>query len=625
MDLTPRAARASEKETCAPIHRVGETVRHLLVVAALVLGVFVAFGPLLEAGFINYDDPLFIVGNVPVSAGLRAGCLEWAFTAGFLRPTPEVEYWEPLVVLSRMLDFSLFWNDAKGHHLTSVLLQALNAVLLYGAVFAFSRDRVRSALVAMLFALHPLNVEVAGWLSARKDLLAGTFSLLTVITYGAYRSRPGWGRYLALLGVYGLAAMTKPAVMAVPVLLFVLDGWPFQVGISRRTVLEKLPLLLIAVAVAWLAWKSQVGFRALQPLEASGLGRRLANVPVNCMLYLGQWIWPTRLSIHYPIPFSVGGMELGAAVSIVVGLSAAAWVLRRKMPGLLAGWLWFLVGLGPVIGLVGLGSSRLADRYMYVPMMGLLVGITFLPWQKWLGRDSLRRGAIAGGVAVLAILVGLGWLSFRQAQHWHDSVSVFTQAQKLYPESPATGLNLALSYNDEGRYREAVAEGVRVQRWEPNNPRIWAMLGTALGSSGHQPEAIRCLDRALELDHRMVGAHLDRGRFLSELGSFQQARDAFGRAVEAGPDAPECFRRRALFFAEHRLWPEAVADTERMLELWPHNPEYVLVAAKVSFWAGDRNRALGVLRAYRTVLGRNMETSLRAQQLVGEITGKAGD
>ena len=595
---------------------------HLLISLFLFVVVLAAFSPLLEAGFINYDDPLFVSQNVTVSAGLSWSNIGWAWMAGFFRHSSLVEYWEPVVAWSRLTDFSLYGFDAKGHHLTSVLIHGANAVLLYAGVFSLSASRVRSGLVAILFALHPLNVEAVGWLSARKDLLGGTGTLLTVLAYIHYAKRPAVGRYLGLLLAYGFAAMTKPSVMVVPALLMVIDHWPLRREVGWRSLLvEKIPLFALAGVVAFLAWLSQHGFGAFLTLESIPPLHRLANAVINSWIYFRQWVYPSSLSIIYPISRLLNLGELIWAGCFFVGTSTAAICWRKRYPSLLTGWLWFLVGLAPVIGLVALGSSRTSDRYMYVPMMGLIAAVVFLPWEAWSGTVSSSRVLCKStGALVCGLLIGtLGLCSYAQSKLWRSSVDIFSHAARLYPDFMPVNLQLALGLADEARYKEAVGVGVRALQISPENGKLWRVLGRSLAKMGQLPEASRVLDRAIRFEPTLALAYLDRGELLGEQGKMELAFADMEKALELVPNGQECFRRRAQLLAKAGRWPEALADGEQMLALWPHNGEYVFALAQLWHQSGDDAEALEHLKAGARAVDANPEAAIKTRVLLDEI------
>lgn len=586
--------------------------RVFLLVTALLIGVVLAaFAPLLKAGFINYDDPQFISRNLQLADGLSWSALRWGFEANLSYFHPGAEYWEPLVIASRLIDVSLYGMQPEGHHLTSLLLHALNAVLLCGLLWVLKLDRFRSVLVALLFALHPLNVEVVGWLSARKDLIGATLTLVVMMVYCAYVRRPQPWRYMAVIAVYGVAAMTKPMVMVVPALLLLLDVWPLKRPEPlRRRLIEMAPLFVIALGVAVLAWKAQAEFNAIQGLDISPIPRRLLNVVVNYSIYLRQILWPRALSIFYP---NEPGLSFGRAVGPGLALACVSGLVlrgRNRFPQMFMGWLWFLLALSPVIGWVGLGSSRTADRYMYLPGIGLFMGAVFLPWETWMPARLLEKyrrqplrfawlGMLALGLAALSVA------TFQQAQVWANSVAVFSNARRFFPRDPTINLQLALGFLDEGHPSKAVSLSLEVIRAKPQDAKAWRILGTALGRLGHAGEAKRALQKAIQFDPKLTIAYLDLSGFEADSGNMEGALAALERATGTTPNYAETYYRRALIYIKQERWGDALSDLELLLALRPKSPEYALLMAQTANAAGIKSRAREVLRKYADVFARS--------------------
>jgi Flp pilus assembly protein TadD len=478
--------------------------------------------------------------------------------------------------------------------------------------------RFRSLLVSLLFALHPLNVEVVAWLSARKDLISMTTTLIVLMAYCRYARQPRLGRYGLLLGAYGVAAMTKPVVIVVPALLFLLDHWPLQRRDPLRTrLIEKVPLFAIAFGVAVLAWRAQSNFNAIQGLDISPIPRRFLNVVLNYSVYLQQMVWPRALSVFYPI-----SGEIPVFGTIVRGLGLACFsgfVLwwRERLPQIFVGWFWFILALSPVIGWVGLGSSRTADRYMYLAGIGVLMGVVFLPWETWLPNwflTKLRQRACrfaCFGMFMLVVAAG-AFATFQQAQVWASSVTVFSQARRLYPHDPTINLQLALGFLDEGQNAKAVSLSLEVIATKPKDAKAWRIMGTALGHLGHANEAKKALGKAIFFDPTLTVAYLDLSKLEADSGNTKEAIDALTRATLTTPNYAETYYRRALIFCSQERWEEALSDLQFLVELRPRNPQYALLLARTAFAAGKEDLAREVLRKSADLLAANPE-------LVGDV------
>jgi tetratricopeptide (TPR) repeat protein len=378
-----------------------------------------------------------------------------------------------------------------------------------------------SALVALLFAVHPLHVESVAWVSERKDLLSTFFGLLLLGAHARFAARPSLARYLATFLLLAASLMAKAMWITAPFLLLLLDFWPLQrvaapwnPGDARpppsprlapgRLVLEKLPLLALCAAVGVVAVVAQDREGALESLARLPLPDRLANAAASYLLYLQRTLWPASLSAHYPMrPGGAPAWLVGAAVLSLGGATAAAWLLRRRMPWVLVGWLWYLGMLVPVIGLVQVGSQAMADRYTYVPLVGVFVAACWT--LDSLVRPPRARAALAAGAA--AVLVALAAVTWVQVGHWRDQVTLFRHALAATGENGRTHHLLSQGFIAEKRWPEALAHAREAARLDPGNPRAHKNLGFVLYRSGMVPEAIASLERAVALDPGYAEAH----------------------------------------------------------------------------------------------------------------------
>jgi protein O-mannosyl-transferase len=450
-----------------------------LVLAATTL---VVYAPVEGNGFVAYDDNDVYVGDPHVHEGLSRASLAWAFSTGH-------SYWHPLTWVSHMLDCEVYGLDPAGHHRTSLLLHTAGTVVLFLALRALTAAAWPSALVAALFALHPLNVESVAWVSERKNVLSGLFTALALLAYGAYARRPGTARYLAVSAAVLAALLSKPMAVTLPLLLLLLDFWPLgrlgRVPLGRL-ILEKLPLLAIAGVASVLTVRSQQVMGAMIPMETVPLPARLANALVSYVLYGFKMLWPARLAAFYPQREQAPAAVLGAAL-LLLGLSAVVAWRARRAPYLAFGWLWSLGTLVPVIGIVQVGSQAMADRYAYIPLIGLFVAIA------WSGaalasRQPFARPILAG--AALLILLACAVRTRQQIGVWHDSLSLFSSSVKAVPDAWVAQYNLGDALLAEHRYAEAAAAYRRTIQAEPRFARAHNNLGMALDSQGRTQEAI---------------------------------------------------------------------------------------------------------------------------------------
>jgi tetratricopeptide (TPR) repeat protein len=388
----------------------------LLLGAALALLTLAAYLPALHNGFVNLDDGFYVTGNPQVQKGITRASAAWALTANV------ANNWHPLTLLSHQLDCQLFGLDPAGHHATSLLLHLANTLLLFAVLRGMTGALWRSAAVAALFAVHPAHVESVAWVAERKDVLSALFWILAMAAWTGYARRPSPGRYLlaALMMILGL--MAKPMVVTLPFALLLLDVWPLERhGLGwRRLIAEKLPLLALSAAASLVTLRYQR--TSLAPLDLVPWSLRLANAAVSYAAYLGKLLLPRNLAVFYPIPLAIPAWQVAAATVLLAALTALAVWKARRAPWLLVGWLWFLGTLVPVIGLVQVGRQAMADRYTYIPSIGLFVAIV---WGiAALARERRAILSMAAAAAILALAAGT-WM---QAGYWRDSVALYRHA-----------------------------------------------------------------------------------------------------------------------------------------------------------------------------------------------------
>ena len=506
-----------------PSHR---PVPKILISLFLILTTLVLFWPLGNYEFINFDDGEYVYGNPQVKAGLTLKGMIWAFT------TTQTGNWHPLTWLSHMVDCEFYGLSSGGHHLTNVLIHIASTLLLFLVLERMTRALWRSSLVAALFALHPLHVESVAWVAERKDVLSTFFWMLTLWTYVRYAERPKLNRYLAVLLSFVLGLLSKAMLVTLPCVMLLLDYWPlerFQFGgprgdgnragrksmnrddpraFSHRFVLEKVPFFALSAVSSVVTFLAQQSVGAVRPLEWFPLGPRIANALVSYLSYIGKMIWPHPLAILYPYPGILSLWQVVGAGLVLVCVSVWAVRASRKHPYLGVGWLWYLGTLVPVIGLVQVGVQATADRYTYVPLIGLFIMIAWgVPdiLAGWRYRKTVL--AISAGV-LLSILMPVTRL---QIQKWHDPITIFTHTLKVTTRNYLIHNNLGVALADRGKNQEAMAHYTEALRINPNYAEAYNNLGNALARQGKKPEAIAYYKEALRIDPHYAGFPLQPG------------------------------------------------------------------------------------------------------------------
>ena len=577
------------KNQTAPVQSL-----RLLICLSLAVMVVIIYGQTRHFGFINYDDPTYVTENAYVQKGITAASVKWAFTTG------HGSNWHPITWLSHMLDWQLAGDRPGIHHLVNCLIHCLNAILLFLVIGQATGAIWRAAFVAALFAVHPLQVESVAWIAQRKNLLCALFWLLALWAYGRFVARPCIRRYMLLALFFALGLMTKPMLVTLPLVLLVLDYWPLrrlQAGFGHLLA-EKAPLFVLAAASAFTTYLVQKAGGAVVPLQTLPLVYRWYNAALSYVSYLWHMLWPFKLAVFYP--YSVGtfkpGIVLGAWL-ILIGVTGMAVVRRKQYPYVMAGWLWYLVTLVPVIGLIQVGEQARADRYVYIPSMGIFAALVWLladiggrnaraRLQKnrldrpELGRAGAENIRILAPLAAGAVVLALAVSAYVQTGYWKDSITLFShalsvtagnavaynnlglalaregriaeakeqfqKALEVSPDDPEANYNLGLILARQRRYRQAINHYRISLKNRPNSPEVFDSLGNALAALGSFDEAIDCYRKALALDPSNFRAHNNLANELFRKGKIEEAISEYRQAIVIKPEFAEAHKNLAL-------------------------------------------------------------------------------
>jgi protein O-mannosyl-transferase len=571
--------------------------RTLLSLIGLLLffGTLTLYYPALHNGFVNYDDPAYVTANWHVQQGLTVRNLVWAFTS-----ETEVN-WHPLTWLSHMLDVQLSGLRPAGHHAQSVLWHAVNVVLLFLLLTAATGFVGRSALVAGLFAVHPLNVESVAWVAQRKTVLCTFFFLLALAGYGWYAKRPRVSRYLLLALLFALALMAKPIAITLPFLLLLLDFWPLQrmpgTPLSQLVV-EKIPFLGLSIASAGLTVYVQHKGGAVGSIQVLPLAMRAKNAVYSYLVYVEKTIWPSRLAVFYPHPEGSLALwkVLGASV-VIITVTVAFWRFRER-GYLLVGWLWFLVTLVPVIGIVQVGRQAWADRYAYLPLWGLFViGV-------WLASETAARASLSPPVQVaigFAVLLSYSVAAHIQIGYWRDSYSLFAHALQVTNENPITEGNLGSALLEVGRSDLAISHLKRAVQLMPTLASAHYNLGTLLQRQNDLDGARREYQLALQYasDKREAAqTHNNLGVLFNQLGRQDAAVAEFTEAIALNPYEQNSFVGRGLIEQQDGRLDAALQDFEQASQVAP--------SPLAAYWEGrvleEKRQLPASAEAYRNAL-----------------------
>jgi Flp pilus assembly protein TadD len=576
---------------------------HTAVTAGLLgLGALILYQPSLRHGFVNYDDPYYVTANLHVLRGLSWSNVGWALR------TITYGNWHPLSWIAHMAEVQLFGVQPAGFHLVSMLAHAFNVVLVFLLLQAATGGRWRSTAVAALFAVHPLNVEAVAWVAEFKSLLCTTFLLLAFWAYREYARRPGVGRYLAVAALFALGLMAKPMVVTLPVLLLCLDYWPLRrlpvagtEGFGTaflKLAAEKVPLLLFSAGSAAITLYAQRDIGALGSRLALPLRWRLENATYSYLAYMGKGTWPARLAVFYPHPEnSLALWKVVMAAAALAAVSVLVWRSRDRRY-LLAGWCWYLVALLPVIGIVQVGRQAMADRYAYIPFLGLFV------MAVWLAAETLPRLRLPRALpitAAVAIICAYAWAANRQLACWQNSYTLWVHALEATRDNSIAEDNLGTSLADMGRPQEAMAHFAAAARLAPHDFEPPYNRGTLLQQAGQFAAAEReyrvALTNAVDpLD--AAHAHNNLGVLYLERNQPAAALSELDAALRLDPNQHNSLLARGTLEYQSGKLDAALTDISRAAQLAPSPIAY--------FWLGQALEAKGELqpaaRAYQAAL-----------------------
>jgi protein O-mannosyl-transferase len=538
-----------------------ETVCCCIALAALTWAIF---GQTLRYDFVNYDDPSYVYQNTRIASGINVANIAWAFTH------VHSENWHPLTTITHMLDCQMHGLKAGWHHFTNVLLHSLAVILLFVALERMTGALWRSAFVSAVFAVHPLHVESVAWIAERKDVLSAVFFMLALIAYLRYTRAPSIGRYLTVALVVALGLMSKPMLVTLPFVLLLLDYWPLERFKADRSktkqrvsqlIVEKIPLIALSAVssvVTFLAQQGAIGWTEQLPVS-----ERISNAFVAYVVYIRQMFWPTDLAVFYPHPENrLPVWEVSLALIVLVGITATAFFLRRRAPYFVTGWLWYLGMLVPVIGLLQVGWQGHADRYTYLPQIGLYIAIT------WAVTDLTRPWhfqRVALGVAAVLIVGTLGWRAWLQTSYWRDSETLFTHALAVTSNNDVALNNLGIIFLDKGQLDEAISKLQAAIDLRPENAPAHDNLAKALLRKGKVAEAMVHYRKFLELDPANVEARNTLGTALIQQGHVREAIDQWQEVLTTQPENGNAASNLAWVFATSP--DDSIRDGARATEL----------------------------------------------------------
>lgn len=577
--------------------------------------------------FTNFDDHFYVTGNKHVQQGLTLDNLKWAFSVS---KGTDKSYWHPLTWLSHMADCEMFGLNAGAHHLVSLFIHIANALLLFAVLGLMTGAPWKSAFVAALFALHPLNVDSVAWIAERKNVLSTFFCMFTILAYIYYAKRPSLSRYLLVTTAFIASLLSKPMLVTLPAALLLLDYWPlYRIQTNRlriygeknsgyvpvrklplsRIILEKIPLVAISCIVTLLSVISMHNNELFVTKQIAPFGLRVENAIVSYVEYIGKIFWPHPLAVYYPFPESIPVWQVIGALFLLAVITIIAIAAARKLPYLIVGWLWFIGTLVPVIGIVQGGLwPAMADRWAYVPAIGIFIMVS---WgmgsiiHRWL------RLRIVIVVIALAALLACTFVAKKQTTYWKNSITLFSHALAVTRDNYLSEYNLGQALSEKGMDDAAMPHYYKSLQFNPNNLGTYIDLGIALAKKGRTDESIKYFrmaliirskdvvnktkahinlgialqqkgrtdeamsqyHKALTLEPDNFAAHFNLGNALMEKGLFKKAADQYRMAIKIKPEEEKAYKNLGqAFFKQGRL-EEAAHQFNKALKINPKDPE----------------------------------------------------
>jgi tetratricopeptide (TPR) repeat protein len=576
----------------------------------LILSTLLVFQQVRNFDFINYDDKDYVYENPQVLNGLTGEGVIWAFT------TNHTANWHPLTWLSLMLDCQLFGTNPGRMHLVNLLLHLANTLLILAMLREMTGALWRSAFVAAVFAIHPMHVESVAWIAERKDVLSTLFLLLTLAAYVSYVRRRGLARYVLTVLLFALGLLAKPMLVTLPVLLLLLDYWPlerirrqntedkrqrakgeYQTVSTVQLIAEKIPFIALSVVSSVITFLVQLRGNAVIHINTLPLKGRVANVFLSYTRYIGKLFWPQNLAVFYPFDAnSFAFWQVAMCVLLLLVISIFVIRFGRNQKYLPVGWFWFVTTLVPVIGLVQVGLQAFADRYTYIPYIGLFIMIAWgLP--EFLSKWPQRK--IALGLSMVIILTTLGICAHRQVSFWNNSFTLFSHAIEVTRNNYIAHNNLGIAYHKLGRYQDAVEAYKQTIRVKPNYAEAYYNLGAAYGELGRYQGAVEAYKQAIKIQPSYAKAYYNLGISYEDLGRHQDAVEAYKQAIKIKPDYVEAHYNLGVTYGKLGRYQDEVEAYKQAIRI---KPDYIEAYYNLGVSYEDLGRHQDAVEAYKEAI-----------------------
>ncbi|MGB5217875.1 MAG: tetratricopeptide repeat protein [Smithella sp.] len=547
-----------------------------VLLAAMTLAVFWQVN---QYGFV-FDDVQYVTNNNYVKSGFTWEGIYWAFT------NTTSNLWNPLIWLSLMFDYHLFGLNAGGYHMNNLILHILNSFLLFWLFNRITKSIWESAFIAALFAIHPMHVESVAWITERKDVLSSFFFMLTLCLYVYYTEEPNIKRYLLVLTVFVFALMSKPMVVTLPVIMILLDYWPlkrfdsYKGNIILWQMKEKATFFILSLSFAAIT----IYVMNDPDVQYFPLSSRISNAPVAFITYLGKTFWPKDMAAFYPFPAQRPMWQIIAASLLIIYISITVIVLTKRLPYLLMGWLWFCIMILPVIGLIQNGYYAMADRYHYLPSIGITILLIWSISYLVQGNTRFKKIVTPAGITALAILAVLAW---RQSGYWKSSLDLWSHALEVTRDNFVAHNNLGAALNEEKKSREAIHHYNEAIRLKNDYYYAYNNRGNAYAVLGEDHHAIEDYHKAIHLNSHYTEAFYNLGNTYNKLGQYEYAIDNYNKVILMKPDDASAYNNRGNAYNRSGQYQRAIADYNQAIRLNPGNKQTYFNRIHAYFKSGN--------------------------------------
>ena len=567
--------------------------KKIYIIIFLIIACLAAFGRISGNHFINLDDPGYITNNYLVQNGLNFQNIKWAFTTSYLA------FWHPLTWISHMLDWSIFGTNAGGHHLVSLLLHIGTVLFLFLFLNKTTNNIWSSAFAASLFALHPLRVESVAWASERKDVLSMFFGMASIYFYAFYAEGSKLSKYFLCLMLFALSLMSKPMMITLPFVLLLLDYWPLgrwqrtlsdssekRLKLAGRLLWEKIPFIILSIASSVIVFWAEKKAGSLSSVDILPLLTRAANAIVSYVTYLEKTFWPINLVVFYPYDFFLPLWEIIISGIILILITLVVIYGIKQIPFLFTGWFWYLGTLVPMIGLVQVGKHAMADRYTYLPSIGIAI---MLAWGIPLlfKREEIRKKVLLP--ASVVTLATLSFLTWTQCGYWKSSITLFNHASRVMKNNELARGNRGADFTELGQYQQQreIQDYNKAISLKPDNAETYYNRGIAFSKISQYQNAIKDYNEAIRLKPDYAEAYNNRGIIYGQHGQYQLAIEDFNKVISMKPDHIKAYNNRGLAYSELGQYQSAVKDFNKVIRLKPDYANAYNNRANVFIKKGD--------------------------------------